>query len=616
MKKFLLVILSFILALLPLLNFPVEVNAQESFKTYLNVSYVVSERGETTVTKHITLENLYSNIYATSYVVTLDGLNIKDPKAYQDGRELKLSQKQDGSKITLKVEFDDAVVGKGKRRVFSIVFRDDSIITKTGEVWEVLIPKVNSDTQYEGYGVDLKIPLSFGEKAYMTPSPESSSVAGIYNQYSFSGDSVANFGVSAAFGKFQVFDFSLTYHLENPLPRSESVDVAIPPDTAYQKVIYKEITPKPSLVTVDEDGNWIASFNLRARERVDVKASGSVQIFASGRQFTPPTSQTIMDNLKASEFWQIDSPEIKSFAGKYRTPRAIYDYVVGNLSYDYDRVKPNVVRIGALAVLINPKSAICTEFTDLFIAMARAAGIPAREINGYAYTENPEIQPLSLVADVLHAWPEYWDAKKRIWIPVDPTWGQTTGGIDFFNNLDLRHFTFVIHGSSATKPYPPGSYKLGANPQKDVFVSFGTLPEKRTSVPAVKTKTSGGILFLKLKLNIEIDNPGPVGLYDQTATVYFDSKVQKTLNLDPIPVYGKDSFEVNVPYGFFGQGTPDNVTILVGGEKVTIPTHKNNFVIANVSIVLVILFGITLVTYFRIRNFLIRRRGGGKKSKE
>ena len=164
-----------------------------------------------------------------------------------------------------------------------------------------------------------------------------------------------------------------------------------------------------------------------------------------------------------------------------KTPEAIYDYVVKTLKYDYSRVRANVERLGALAALKSPNTAICMKFTDLFIALARASGIPAREINGYAYTENPQIQPLSLVADVLHAWPEYYDKEEKVWIPIDPTWGSTTGGVDFFNKLDLRHFTFVIHGKDSVKPYAAGSYKLGTNPQKDVFVSFGSLPEVRFS---------------------------------------------------------------------------------------------------------------------------------------
>ena len=112
--------------------------------------------------------------------------------------------------------------------------------------------------------------------------------------------------------------------------------------------------------------------------------------------------------------------------------------------------------MGALSALNNPTSAVCLEFTDLFVALSRAAGIPAREIDGYAYTNNAHDRPLSLTEDVLHAWPEYYDFDKKAWIMVDPTWGNTTGGIDYFNALDFDHIAFVIKGENSGYPIPAG----------------------------------------------------------------------------------------------------------------------------------------------------------------
>jgi transglutaminase-like putative cysteine protease len=56
---------------------------------------------------------------------------------------------------------------------------------------------------------------------------------------------------------------------------------------------------------------------------------------------------------------------------------------------------------------------VCLEFTDLFIAIARAAGIPAREIDGFGYTQNAINRPISIDEDILHAWPEYYDTAKK-----------------------------------------------------------------------------------------------------------------------------------------------------------------------------------------------------------
>ncbi|GAI19887.1 unnamed protein product, partial [marine sediment metagenome] len=68
--------------------------------------------------------------------------------------------------------------------------------------------------------------------------------------------------------------------------------------------------------------------------------------------------------------------------------------------------------MGALKALNSKNPVVCMEFTDLFIALCRAAGIPVREVNGYAHTNNPKLRPLSLTLDVLHAWPEYYDENK------------------------------------------------------------------------------------------------------------------------------------------------------------------------------------------------------------
>ncbi len=130
---------------------------------------------------------------------------------------------------------------------------------------------------------------------------------------------------------------------------------------------------------------------------------------------------------------------------------------------------------GTLKALNNSNSAVCLEFTDLFIALARASGIPAREVDGYAYTNNSSERPLSFVKDILHAWPEYYDFDRKAWIMVDPTWGNTTGGIDYFNTLDFDHIAFVVKGLNSSYPVPAGGYKLADSNTntKDVSIKIG-----------------------------------------------------------------------------------------------------------------------------------------------
>ena len=62
----------------------------------------------------------------------------------------------------------------------------------------------------------------------------------------------------------------------------------------------------------------------------------------------------------------------------------------------------------------------CTEFADLYVALGRAAGLPARTVVGLVYRPDDTD---GAGAFVLHAWNEV--AVDNAWRSVDPTWAQT-----------------------------------------------------------------------------------------------------------------------------------------------------------------------------------------------
>src|SRR4030095_14087852 len=64
----------------------------------------------------------------------------------------------------------------------------------------------------------------------------------------------------------------------------------------------------------------------------------------------------------------------------------------------------------------------CLEFSQLYVAMARSLGLPARIVSGLAYTG---------AAFGGHAWVEVYVGE---WIEVDPTWGT-----DFVDPTHIRN---------------------------------------------------------------------------------------------------------------------------------------------------------------------------------
>jgi len=559
-----------------------KIRADNNYAIDSTVSFKVDDSGNTLVSHSFTLENLTSDLYATTYTLTLQDIAANNVSAVDDkGNAIPFQVQNNGTSLDIKLTFADAVAGRGQTRHFTISYENSSLAVKTGDVWEVSIPRLSDNEDFRNYQVDLFVPDSFGQEAYISPQPTNRNDDGNVKSYVFSGDVLNQTGVTAGFGQFQVFSFNLLYHLKNGQSPCDvnSCEIAFPPDTAYQKVYFTSVVPKPSSMRIDSDGNYLATYKMLPDERIDVNVEGSVQIFAGYRSFSKPTNQVLEnDLLPTKNYWQVDDPQIKLLAENLKTPEAIYNFVSTKLKYDFSRVQPDTIRLGAVGALESPTQAICMEFTDLFVAIARAAGIPAREINGYAYTDNKQLEPLSLVADVLHAWPEYYDQTKGVWVPVDPTWGSTSGQ-DYFNKLDLRHFAFVIHGANDTTPYPPGSYKLGPNPQKDVFVSFGQLPANRNSIPQITITTDRNIPFLATLYTANVYNPGPSTLYAFYPSIYFDGVLHSREFVPILPPFATFSTQVSIPYSILGKNIPDDIKITVNESQINLATNKSQIVI-------------------------------------
>jgi transglutaminase-like putative cysteine protease len=456
---------STILALLAIFLVPTSASASQNFTTDYHVIYSVAETGGTHAVLNITLTNTTTQYYASSYRVqlgldTITNVRITDP----DGPIRPIINKgPDGYFID--VTFNKRAVGKDSKLPFTIEFDTPSIGKNYGKILEINIPGIADPKAFNTFVVEVRAPASFGNPAYIKPKQDSDALI-------FTKEQLGKSGISIAFGQDQAYAFHLTYHLKNKNVYPTQAEIALPPSTNYQKVFITGMSPLPDNVIEDKDGNWLAQYNLLPTQKIDVIVDGKAAVSLNPRE--QPLSQADREVYLADKpYWPANNDKIHELADELVTPQAIYAYVASTLKYDFSRVTDDKNRLGAADVLKKPDSAACREFTDLFIALARAAKIPAREVNGFAYTENSKQRPLSLVKDVLHAWPEYYDDAKKTWIMVDPTWGSTTGGIDYLSVLDFDHLAFVIKGYGSSYPTPAGGYKLADNKNtKDIQVNF------------------------------------------------------------------------------------------------------------------------------------------------
>lgn len=444
----------------------------ENFSTKLETTYTVNDAGNTRVDHIFTITNLQPLYSVTQYALQINSPDITDVSVMGPQKKPIPFQAIASDTITsIAITFPDAVVGQNKQRIFTISYSDPDAALISGQVLEVAVPKIKDPQLYNSYAVNLVTPIRFGSANKVNPPAKSSTITEQGVKTTFTENHFA--GVNAIYGTEQFFDITIRYHVSNPNSSVGLTQIALPPDTNYQRMIYSSLDPQPQEIEEDADGNWIATYRVPATTTMTITAQLQAQLSMEPNT-TVIAEKPTPAHTKSDDFWPTNAKKVKEVAQTYTTPKDIYTFTTEELSYNYSLISPNAVRLGAEAVLANPLQALCQEFTDVFVTLARANGIPARRLTGYAHTENTVLRPLSLVNDVLHSWPEYYSQEQQRWIQVDPTWGNTSGGINYFDQLDLNHIVFTINGESSQRPYPAGSYKVGQTQSKDIEVKFGT----------------------------------------------------------------------------------------------------------------------------------------------
>ena len=596
---------------------------KEEFTTSYDVVFDVGTDGITTVTEKINLKNLTSKYYANEFKLNLGAAQVYGLKAFDAGGAMKVDLEQQDNSAAIRVKFNQQVAGIGKTLPWTLQFKTKDFVQNLGKVWEIRAPKVSSGANLENYNLTVSVPAQFGEPTLINPTPKSQISSGNKIFLTFGKDQLITSGISATFGSSQLFDFDLTYHLQNNNLIPILTNIAIPPDTAYQDVIIQRIEPKPLNVTLDDDGNYLVWFRLSRGQNLDIKVSGSSKLYAFSKVKNPTLDSKLRDKYtKADKYWEKDHPQIQAKLDEIlgdnpdlntaEKAKLIYQYVVSFLKYDPSRLSDsNIERLGAVTVLTNPAKAVCMEFTDLFIALTRAAGIPARELNGFAYTSSTALRPLSLTKDVLHSWPQYWDEEKG-WLMVDPTWENTTGGVDYFNKLDLNHFVFVTKGLSSEGPIPAGSYKYRGGDSNDVTVElsdndFLGKPQLDVEIESPNPIWAG----FPMKIKVKASNMGnafyPTGRLSAVSNKLMlpDSESR---NMGPIPAFGTASFDLNIKTKSLFDSFSDQLILMIGSQSYTKDiTVKPLVTIGAIFLIGLIYFAVLGINVYKIR-FLPKRK--------
>ncbi len=461
------------------------------YQSDYKVEYFLSEQQNTLNTRvkfTISVTNFRTDVYVKQFAIGFPKtFTIRNINASDDSGQIKPEIETDNEFTRIALEFSKPPLGKDSKGNFYLEFNQDNLFNVNGNVWEVIIPTLEGQ-QTKSYSIIVHLPANSNKKISIS-KPKPSNITG--NTITWQNPTTKT--VYAVFGDTQHYQTDLIYHLKNEKIIPVYTDIALPPDTLFQKIFIDNIQPTPAKVFTDSDGNYLARYYLGPKEKTTVNFKGTISVFTKPREELVTVTRNSIEMQKSylkspAKYWSLGK---NSETSALKTEvKSIYDFVKNKLSYDYKKIETDNKRLGAEGALQNPLNAVCMEFTDLFVALARNKDIYAREIEGYGFSQDPKLRPISLVSDILHSWPEYYDQDSQLWKPVDPTW-ENTSGIDYFSSFDLNHIVFAIHGKDPEYPYPAGTYKFedsrdisitatSGNPQvKELLtVEFEPFPKK------------------------------------------------------------------------------------------------------------------------------------------
>lgn len=564
--------------------------ALTQFSTEYYITYQVQPDGNTHVKFDISQTNNLSQVYATDYSLSLSQTQVSNIAVTDIDTKISPAVNQTQNLTNISFPFIHKVVGKDKVHRFSIEYDTQDIAAQNGSTWEINIPQLEPKEDIVRQTVQLITPDDFPELAYINPTPNQTSG----HTYTFTSHSLANQSISALFGTTQYYHLRLYYNLENTSSGKVNKEIALPPDTGYQQTYITQLSPSPTNINVDGDGNWLAQYQLEGKSNLQVTYTAFVRL-----NFQPHTALLPPQDFHTQSLfvWNYQDPTFTQFnLDNLTTARTIYDYVTQVLTYNYQRLDNNLSRPGASYALLHPNEVICTEFTDLFIALARKQFIPAREIQGYALSQNDLLRPLSLSRDVLHSWPEYYNSQTDTWIQVDPTWTDTTNGIDYFNKLDLNHITFVIHGQNPDYPLPAGAYKTSQSDSKDIYVEVASAVDFPS--PQIQAEI---ISQTPKKITIKFHNSSGTA-YHSDISISSPLLNQPSVHTLYLPPFSHYQLDIDLPLQLprFGSQSPE-ITISDNQRSITLNTSVSttNYLLFLVPLPLILF--IIIYLFFRYR---------------
>ena len=464
-----------------------------------------------------------------------------------NGTKLSFETDNQGDYAILSVKLPSAIKPSGTM-TFKITYDNYGLIEQKGALIDFYAPGFKQDqssstgekTTSYSYDTYIDIAKNLPAVNFITPESNETGQTDLYTRYYFNYETLLNRYIWIQIGRTQYYKFSITQNITATEQTNTGytneyrliVPRVIDEPQIYQKVFFTSIDPVPDYAELDVEGNLVLIFKEPTSLNGSITINGFAEVGRNDTPITAETAGTIYDPLIAGmgnylepgQYWEVGNAQIQSTAstvvGKEKNvfimSSDLYNFVIGKI--DYSTVKRFGLneRQGALATL-NGGAAVCMEYSDLFLTLARAAGIPTRAVFGYGY--DSKIQNDQQEA---HQWVEVFMPGLKKWVTVDVTWGES--GMKMAEG-NLNHFFTHVTSVDPNTPSLVERKSYGSEVGLDTPTYKIEAVASITDVGGLKTQDDLITLYPK--------PPTPTGFWDNVLSKF---EVMKTVNVSSVMI--------------------------------------------------------------------------------
>jgi len=293
------------------------------------------------------------------------------------------------------------------------------------------------------------------------------------------------------FSPYSITTYNLTYSVTlHNLGPSDAFDIPLRVALLgtwqpHQSVSEISVEPEPDERYVDFLNNSFVIYHVKRlapEERFTVRVHAVLNVYSMDYNIEPRQVGTYNENdsnyknyIVPSKFIESDDPQIQATARDIlRDSNTLLDTIFKTYNWVIDNIEYEKIpgEVGALYAYKN-REGDSAEFSNLFIALLRANGIPSRRISGWGGSLDEGGEYTS--TQVAHGWAEFYVLNYG-WIPADPTFGRLHRW-DNFAKADNKHI--ILTKGSDVHFYTRGLYNAPYG-EADVLTYYNISVHQKT----------------------------------------------------------------------------------------------------------------------------------------